>query len=47
MTEKIKDNKRLRKEMKMKKLFEKWLKSEAYKEYCINLARLYNYGATI
>jgi len=27
----------------IKKLFEKWRKSEAYNEYCLNVARLYNY----
>ena len=31
--------------MKMKKLLKKWLKSEAYNEYCINMARMYNYRA--
>ena len=30
----------------MKKLINKWLKSEAYTEYCNNIARLYNYRAT-
>ena len=30
----------------MKKLIKKWLNSEAYKEYCTNLARMYNYGAS-
>jgi hypothetical protein len=39
------DNKQSRKDMKMKKLLEKWLKSEAYTEYCINVARMYNYRA--
>ena len=29
----------------MKKLINKWLKSEAYTEYCNNMARLYNYRA--
>ena len=29
----------------MKKLINKWLKSEAYTEYCNNLAILYNYRA--
>jgi hypothetical protein len=33
--------------MKMKKLLKKWLKSEAYTEYCINMARMYNYRAAI
>ena len=32
--------------MKMKKLLKKWLKSEAYNEYCINMARMYNYRTT-
>jgi hypothetical protein len=27
----------------MKKLINKWLKSEYYKEYCINVARMYNF----
>ena len=27
----------------IKKLLEKWMKSEAYIEYCLNIARLYNY----
>ena len=27
----------------IKELFEKWMKSEAYNEYCLNIARLYNY----
>ena len=31
----------------MKKLLKKWLKSEAYKEYCINMARMYNYRVVI
>jgi hypothetical protein len=31
--------------MKMKKLINKWLKSEAYTEYCLNMARMYNYRA--
>ncbi len=30
----------------MKKLINKWLKSEAYTEYCNNIARLYNYRTT-
>ena len=29
--------------MKMKKLINKWMKSEAYTEYCLNMARMYNY----
>ena len=29
--------------MKMKKLIKKWVKSKAYNEYCINMARMYNY----
>lgn len=28
----------------MKKLLRKWLKSEAYNEYCKNMARMYNYN---
>ena len=31
----------------MKKLINKWLKSEAYTEYCLNIARLYNYHAAM
>ena len=32
--------------MKMiKKLLKKWLMSESYNEYCLNIARLYNYRA--
>ena len=31
----------------MKKLIKKWLKSEAYAEYCLNMARMYNFRATI
>ena len=31
--------------MSMKKLLKKWLKSEAYNEYCLNMARMYNYRA--
>ena len=31
----------------MKKLLNKWMKSEAYREYCLNMARMYNYRATI
>ena len=27
----------------MKKLIKKWLKSEAYTEYCLNMARMYNF----
>jgi len=27
----------------IKKLLNKWLMSEAYNEYCLNIARLYNY----
>ena len=30
----------------MKKLLKKWL-SEAYNEYCINMARMYNYRVVI
>jgi hypothetical protein len=26
-----------------KKWINKWMMSEAYKEYCLNIARLYNY----
>ena len=29
----------------MKKLINKWFKSEAYTEYCLNVARMYNYRA--
>jgi hypothetical protein len=29
--------------MIMKKLIKKWLESEAYKEFCLNMARMYNY----
>jgi hypothetical protein len=31
----------------MKKLVNKWLKSEAYTEYCLNVARMYNYHAVL
>ena len=41
----FKDNKRLRKDINMKKLLKKWLKSEAYNEYCLNMARMYNFRA--
>ena len=27
----------------MKKLINKWLNSEVYHEYCLNMARMYNY----
>ena len=27
----------------MKKLLKKWMMSEGYKEYCLNMARMYNY----
>lgn len=27
----------------IKKLLKKWTKSEAYNEYCLNMARMYNY----
>jgi len=27
----------------MKKLIKKWIMSEAYTEYCLNMARMYNY----
>jgi hypothetical protein len=29
--------------IRRKKLISKWLKSEAYTEYCLNMARMYNY----
>ena len=29
----------------MKRLINKWLKSEAYSEYCLNMARMYNFRA--
>ena len=29
----------------MKKLLNKWMNSEAYREYCLNMARMYNYRA--
>jgi hypothetical protein len=32
-----------RKGKKMKKLINRWLKSQAYTEYCINMARMYNF----
>jgi len=28
----------------MKKLINKWKNSNAYNEYCKNMARMYNYG---
>jgi hypothetical protein len=31
--------------MKMKKLINRWMKSEAFTEYCLNMARMYNYRA--
>jgi len=36
---------KLRKGKKMKKLMKKWMNSEAYREYCLNMARMYNYRA--
>ena len=27
----------------MKKLMKKWRKSDAYYEFCLNMARMYNY----
>jgi hypothetical protein len=27
----------------MKKLLNKWLKSESYNEFCLNMAKMYNY----
>jgi hypothetical protein len=29
----------------MKRLINKWLRSEAYTEYCLNMARMYNFRA--
>ncbi|SEA84123.1 hypothetical protein SAMN04487851_11617 [Prevotella sp. tc2-28] len=29
----------------MKRLINKWLRSEAYSEYCLNMARMYNFRA--
>ena len=31
----------------MKKMFKKWLNSDAYREYCLNMARMYNYRAAM
>lgn len=38
---------KVRKGKKMKKLISKWLRSEAYTEYCLNIARMYNYRSTL
>ena len=45
MQDNIINSKKRKVKKMMKRLLNKWLKSEAYTEYCLNMARMYNYRA--